>query len=438
MDVLQHAPALTADEASAIARRLYGVDGHGVAAAQRARSELPAADGRRGPLRPQDREQHRRPRPARGAERRAGACRPADHALPACRAGSRRRRHHRDDVGNRGAALRPPPDMDRRACLSARCRDHPPELLEDLGRKIAELDAALDGFDHPAIHRDFYWDLAKGLDVVRELAPLVADPGMRALVTRVADQIDSRDAPRLRRASPRRRPQRSERLQRLVVSASRKVTGILDFGDIVHSYAIADLAIAVAYAVLGKDDPLAAAVVGRQRLPGHPAAGRRRDRVALRARAAAAVHERLHRGAPAEAAAGRRVSVGQPGSDRADAARRSPRSIRRRSQEALRAAARQKLGGDAGGPQAGRRPESLGRVPAAGEGRPRVDAVSLRRHAGGATSTRTTTCRTSGTAIRASCRPRSSRCCCSTRTRGTCTTACRRSRSGSRRRCPIR
>src|SRR4029079_19031992 len=40
----------------------------------------------------------------------------------------------------------------------------------------------------------------------------------------------------------------------------RKVTGILDFGDIVHSYAIADLAIAVAYAVLGKADPLAAAV----------------------------------------------------------------------------------------------------------------------------------------------------------------------------------
>ena len=46
-----------------------------------------------------------------------------------------------------------------------------------------------------------------------------------------------------------------------VVSAfRRKIVGILDFGDIVYSYAIADLAIAVAYAVLGKPDPLAAAV----------------------------------------------------------------------------------------------------------------------------------------------------------------------------------
>src|SRR6266849_10514765 len=45
---------------------------------------------------------------------------------------------------------------------------HSSDLLEDLGRAVAELDAALDGFDHPAIHRDFYWDLANGFSLVRE------------------------------------------------------------------------------------------------------------------------------------------------------------------------------------------------------------------------------------------------------------------------------
>ena len=82
--------------------------------------------------------------------------------------------------------------------------DHSPELLEDLGRKVAELDGALAGFDHPAIHRDLYWDLARGLPIVRELAPLVEDAAMRALVTRVADRVEARDAPRfarLRRAA---------------------------------------------------------------------------------------------------------------------------------------------------------------------------------------------------------------------------------------------
>ena len=33
-------------------------------------------------------------------------------------------------------------------------------LLEDFGRTIASLGCALADFDHPAIHRDFHWDLA--------------------------------------------------------------------------------------------------------------------------------------------------------------------------------------------------------------------------------------------------------------------------------------
>ena len=136
--------------------------------------------------------------------------------------------------------------------------DHSPDLLEAVGRAVAELDAALHGFDHPAIHREFYWDLAAGLSLVRELAPLVADEGLRALVTRLAEQIDARDAPRfarLRRAAVHNDPNDYN-----VLVSEGRITGILDFGDLVHSYGIADLAIAVAYAVLGKADPLAAAV----------------------------------------------------------------------------------------------------------------------------------------------------------------------------------
>jgi 4-aminobutyrate aminotransferase-like enzyme/Ser/Thr protein kinase RdoA (MazF antagonist) len=136
--------------------------------------------------------------------------------------------------------------------------DHPPALLEDLGRKVAELDAALDGFDHAAIHRDLYWDLAKGLPLVRELAPLVEDRVMRALVTATADRIEVRDAARLARL--RRAAVHNDPNDYNVLVEDRKIVGILDFGDIVHSYAIADLAIAIAYAVLGKEDPLAAAV----------------------------------------------------------------------------------------------------------------------------------------------------------------------------------
>ena len=154
------------------------------------------------------------------------------------------------------------------------------ELLVDLGRSVAELDGTLEGFDHPAIHRDFYWDLAQGITLVRGSASFVTDDGMRALVTRLVDQIEARDAARfsrLRRAAVHNDPNdynvlvslppeggshESEASAALPVASAfrRKITGILDFGDIVYSYAIADLAIAIAYVVLDKSDPLSAAV----------------------------------------------------------------------------------------------------------------------------------------------------------------------------------
>ncbi len=42
-------------------------------------------------------------------------------------------------------------------------------------------------------------------------------------------------------------------------SRDQSVVGIIDFGDLVHSWTVADLAIAIAYAILDKPDPLPAA-----------------------------------------------------------------------------------------------------------------------------------------------------------------------------------
>jgi 4-aminobutyrate aminotransferase-like enzyme/Ser/Thr protein kinase RdoA (MazF antagonist) len=134
-----------------------------------------------------------------------------------------------------------------------------PALLEDLGARLAELAGALEGFDHPAIHRDFYWDLARALDAVRASSALVADERMRALVRDLSSRVEVRDGARLgrlRRAAVHNDPNDYN----VLVSEAANVTGILDFGDIVYSYAIADLAIAIAYAVLDKPDPLDAAV----------------------------------------------------------------------------------------------------------------------------------------------------------------------------------
>jgi 4-aminobutyrate aminotransferase-like enzyme len=42
---------------------------------------------------------------------------------------------------------------------------------------------------------------------------------------------------------------------------SQRIVGLIDFGDMVYSYTVGDLAVAIAYAILGKPDPLSAAAL---------------------------------------------------------------------------------------------------------------------------------------------------------------------------------
>ena len=129
---------------------------------------------------------------------------------------------------------------------------HPSELLRDLGRKLGQLAHALQDFDHPAVHRDFHWDLSKGNQIIDEYAPLIENTRLRDVVLRCRVGFD----PRLRRSAIHGD---ANDYNVLVDPECMTVSGLLDFGDMVYSYTAADLAIAVAYVVLDKTHPRAAA-----------------------------------------------------------------------------------------------------------------------------------------------------------------------------------
>ena len=130
----------------------------------------------------------------------------------------------------------------------AEIKIHTPGLLHDLGQKLGQLSRALAGFDHPAVHRDFHWDLANGNRVVNEYAPLIEDAGLRKLVLkcRFEPEIELRRSVIHGDAND---------YNVLVDPESMTVSGLIDFGDMVYSYTVGDLAIALAYVVLGQGDP---------------------------------------------------------------------------------------------------------------------------------------------------------------------------------------
>jgi 4-aminobutyrate aminotransferase-like enzyme/Ser/Thr protein kinase RdoA (MazF antagonist) len=137
-------------------------------------------------------------------------------------------------------------------------------LLEDFGGRIGTLRRALADFDHPAIHRDFYWDLANARQIVARQRGLVTDPAVAEAIDAAMRQFDELIAPHLRalsRAAVHGDLNDHNVLVRQdddVELSNQRIAGFVDFGDMVHSYAVADLAIAAAYMMLDADDPLAA------------------------------------------------------------------------------------------------------------------------------------------------------------------------------------
>jgi len=143
----------------------------------------------------------------------------------------------------------------------AEARPHPPELLHDLGHFLGEMDAALQSFTHPAAHRELKWDSSRVLwikDYIKE----IADPKRRALVEKFLALYESEVAPalpRLRRGVIYGDANDHNVLVSPPWPQPRKVASVIDFGDIHHGLTASEPAIAAAYAILGKENPLEAA-----------------------------------------------------------------------------------------------------------------------------------------------------------------------------------
>jgi 4-aminobutyrate aminotransferase-like enzyme/Ser/Thr protein kinase RdoA (MazF antagonist)/murein DD-endopeptidase MepM/ murein hydrolase activator NlpD len=143
----------------------------------------------------------------------------------------------------------------------AEAKPHSPELLSSLGQLLAEIDVALLDFEHPAAHRELKWDLSRSPWARQHLSE-VCDAGRRSLAEKFLDLFEA-DAvplfPRLRRSVI----YGDANDHNVLISARwpqpRRALSVVDFGDIHFGFTVGEVAVAGAYAVLGKEDPLPAA-----------------------------------------------------------------------------------------------------------------------------------------------------------------------------------
>ncbi|HEY1709526.1 MAG TPA: phosphotransferase [Rhizomicrobium sp.] len=130
-------------------------------------------------------------------------------------------------------------------------------LRAEIGAVLARLDRALADFSDPSDTFELYWDIGRAA-ALRPMLAEVALPVDRDNAGRALDRFDAVVAPALPRL--RRQVIHNDLTPfNILVSAEHpdRITGIIDFGDLMRAPVINDLAIACAYHVGRSGDPLA-------------------------------------------------------------------------------------------------------------------------------------------------------------------------------------
>ncbi len=135
----------------------------------------------------------------------------------------------------------------------------PPAVRNKLGEYLARIGKALRDFSHPHADHPLLWDMKKAARL-RRLLEFISESDRRSLVDQYLEDFNRRILPELLML-------RSQVIYNdlnpgnvLVDSGhSPRVSGIIDFGDMVRSPLVVDIAVAAAYQLRFTEDPLDAA-----------------------------------------------------------------------------------------------------------------------------------------------------------------------------------
>ena len=133
---------------------------------------------------------------------------------------------------------------------------HSLALYESLGGFLGKMDAFLSGYKNNATRRDFEWDLQNTLWAYDKLS-FVKEVDLRRVIHYFLQQYETHVLPRV--SQLRKSLIHNDANDYNVLVADDEVTGLIDFGDMVYSHTVNNLAVACTYAMLNQSDALSCA-----------------------------------------------------------------------------------------------------------------------------------------------------------------------------------
>lgn len=137
-------------------------------------------------------------------------------------------------------------------------QQRPDKLYHELGSLLGAMDKQLQTFSHPAMHRRYTWDISTAADAGKKL-PFITSHHQRRIAGYFLLQFETEVQPVL--SSLRHAYIHNDANDYNLLVKEGTLCGLIDFGDMVYSALINNLAIACTYAMFNTDDPLHAAVM---------------------------------------------------------------------------------------------------------------------------------------------------------------------------------
>lgn len=125
---------------------------------------------------------------------------------------------------------------------------------ETLGALLGNLDRNLLSFSHQGANRVYHWDIARAA-VHLEHVDFIEDPDKKQAVLEILEHFKAVVLPCLK-DMPRQVIHNDANDYNVLLDDVGKVSGLLDFGDMVDTCRVIEIAVAGAYALIGSEDPV--------------------------------------------------------------------------------------------------------------------------------------------------------------------------------------
>ncbi len=127
-------------------------------------------------------------------------------------------------------------------------------IINDLGSLLGRLDLALRGFEHPATKRSFPWDVAQTEFLITNQDNIQSKED-QLIIQHFLQEYEKNIVP-ISHELNRAVIHNDGNDHNVIINKNNRAHGIIDFGDMVHTYIICESAVCLAYLVINNPDPI--------------------------------------------------------------------------------------------------------------------------------------------------------------------------------------